>query len=82
MEMYTCRLVAQLVIKIQSDLLTNVGRNCWRWPLVVDPYDWSFMKTIRVPIDPGDIPVVDGTIYVNSVGYRKEDGGSWEHHDS
>lgn len=75
MEMYTRRLVAQLVGKIHGDLLTNIGANCWDWPFIVDSYDRSFVKAIRVPIDPGDIPVVDSSRHVNAVDYREGEGG-------
>lgn len=75
--MDTRRFVAQLVSKMHGDLFTNIGVNCWGWPLVIDSYDRSFEKSIRVPIDPGDIPIVDSSRYVNAVEYREGEGECW-----
>ena len=80
MEMDTRRLVAQLVSKMHGDLFAYIGANCWGWPFIVDSYDRSFKKSIRVAIDPGDIPVVDSSRYVNAVDYREGEGGYWQHH--
>ena len=78
--MNACRLIAQLVGQMHGDLLTNVGPNCWHWPLIVNSYDWSFIETIRVPIDPGDVPIIDSSIHVRSVGCHEEEGGYREQH--
>ena len=36
-------LVSQLVSQMHSDLFTNIGRDCWDWPLIVDAYYGSLM---------------------------------------
>ncbi len=80
MEMHTCCLVSQLVGQVHSDLFTNVGPDCWYRPLIVDSYHRSFVQTIRIPVDPSDVPVVDSSRYIDAIGQGNEKGKSPEHH--
>ena len=50
-----------------DDLFTNIGPDCWNRPLIIDAYDRSFLKTIRVPVHPSNIPIIDSTKYTNAV---------------
>ena len=50
-----------------DNLFTNIGSDGWNRPLIVDAYDRSFPKTIRVPVHPSNIPVVDSTKYTNAM---------------
>ena len=45
---------------------------------MVDSYDRSFVQTIRVTVDPGDVPVVDSSGYTRTVGEGREKEESWE----
>ena len=67
---------------MNSNLFTNVGLECWDWPLIVDSYYGSFVQTIRVSVDPSNIPVVNSSSYVNAVDRGKEKERSLEHHGS
>ncbi len=52
---------------MHGDLLTNAGSDGWEWPLSIDANDRSFVQTIRVAIDPSNIPVVDSSQHVHTV---------------
>lgn len=56
-----------------SDLFTNVGFDCWQWPLMIDANYRSLEQTIRIPIHPSNVPVVDGstdTVAVRQCGQK------------
>lgn len=59
---------------MHSNLFTNIGHDCWDWPLIVDADDRSCVQTIWVPVDPSDIPIVDSSIYANAVGQASQKG--------
>ena len=67
---------------MHSDLFADVSRDCRDWPLIVDADDRPFMQTIGVPVDPGDIPVVDSSRYAKTVAQANEKGRNREHHSN
>ena len=82
MEMQACCLVAQLVGQMHSDLFPNVGCDCWKWPLIVEAYDRSCVQTIRVPVDPSNVPVIHSSRYAHDLRQGSEKKEFWEHHGS
>lgn len=52
---------------MNGDLFSNVGTDCWNRPLIVDAYDGSFVQTVRVPVHPGNIPIIDRSKYTDAV---------------
>lgn len=57
-EMQRGGLVAQLIVDVNNDLVTNRTCHHWQRPLVIDTNSWSHELSIRIRIDPGDVEVV------------------------
>ena len=57
---------------MHSNLLADVGPDCWDRPLIVDAYDRSWVQTIRVTIHPSNIPIVYSSEHNNAVGQGSE----------
>ncbi len=66
---------------MHGDLLTNASSDSWEWPLSIDTNDRSFVQTIRVTIDPSDIPIVDSSQHVHTVDQNSKNRSAI-HHDS
>ena len=82
MEMDAGRLVPKLIGQAHSDLFADTSRDCRDWPLIVDANDRSLLQTIGIPVDPGDVPIVDSSRYAKSVAQANEKGWNREHHSS
>ena len=57
MEMQRSRLVAQVIVSIDDDPITNVNLDCRDWPLAIDANDWALESIVRISSDPANIKI-------------------------
>jgi hypothetical protein len=58
-EMKTGRLVSQLVVNLNDNVVADIGSDNWKRPLAIDANCWSNKSTVWIGINPGDVEVVD-----------------------
>lgn len=65
-----CRLVTELIVRIDDDVVAYVGLDLWYRPLPVDAYDWSLEGTVGIRSCPANLEIICD----NSSGYESQRG--------
>lgn len=66
MEVQRRRLIAEIVVSINDEAVTDRGLDGWEWPLLVDRDDPSLVAVIRISVYPADVEVVDAGICIHT----------------
>jgi len=51
-------MIAQLILEIHNDAISDISGDLWDGPLTIDAHDWARLHPIRICGDPGHIEVV------------------------
>lgn len=45
-------------MNVDNQLVSDVDRDAWDWPLAIDSHNWTLMGSIGVGQHPGDVEVI------------------------